>query len=472
MPDPSTDEYAAALAFLYGRINYERTATVPYCPRELNLIQMRWLLGRIENPHFHLPIVHIAGTKGKGSTAAMISAALVAAGYRVGLYTSPHLSELEERFAVNGESCSRQELVELTRTLQDVLLSRDLSGSDVRAGLTFFDITTAMGLLHFVRRQVDIVVLEVGMGGRLDSTNVCQPLVSVITSISFDHTKQLGNTLSAIAGEKGGIIKPGVPVVSGVVDPEPSVVIARIARERGCRLFQRDREFFADYQPAPVGGPGAVSFRENPDVSNWKLEAVSLGMLGRHQAMNAGVALATLSRLRSLGWVIEDEDCRRGLAAARCPARIEVVSQNPTVIIDTAHNDASIKALTATLNECFRPSPRVLIFAVARDKDVAGMLRQLLPEFNDVILTQFTTNPRGLPITDLSALAGGVLSELSLSNVTLHSAPTPRNAWQKWLAVATPDSLVCVTGSFFLAAELTQVLSAFQTPGPKIALRQ
>ena len=454
MPDSSHELYTEALEFLYGRINYEQTTTVPYRARELNLGRMRWLMDCLGNPHLRTPIIHLAGTKGKGSTAAMISSILVAAGYRVGLYTSPHLARLEERFAVNGEPCTSQEIVELTRIMREVLPTRESVNGGSEARLTFFDITTAMGFLHFQKRKVDVIVLEVGMGGRLDSTNICHPLVSVITSISFDHTKQLGTTLAAIANEKAGIIKSGVPVVSGVTESEPAAVIAQVAADRGSQLFQRERDFFVDYQPPTGGGPGRVSFRESPELSNWKLDGVPLGMLGKHQAMNAGVALATVGRLRATGWPITDDHCCRGLETAHCPGRIEVVSHQPTIVIDTAHNEASIQALLDTFQEGFTSRHRVLIFAVARDKDVSAMLRLLLPQFDHIILTQFQSNPRGLPCTELADLAETVAGELSIPTAALHLATTPGEAWKKWSQLATADSLLCITGSFFLAAEM------------------
>lgn len=458
MSDSFSQAYADALAFLFGRINYEQTIAIPYCAREMNLDRMRGLMEQLGNPQDKLPIIHIAGTKGKGSTAAMIGTVLTAARYRVGLYTSPHLTCLEERFAVDGQPCTREELIQLTEILRDVVAAQDSTASDSPLRPTFFDVTTAMGFLHFARRKVDIAVVEVGMGGRLDSTNICQPLVSVITSISFDHMKQLGNTLAAIAAEKAGIIKPGVPVVSGVTGMEPASVISQVARERGSQLFQRDRDFFAEYQPAIGDGPGTFSYHQTPHDPAWTIDKIRLGMLGQHQAMNASVALAVLSRLATLGWAISSDHCRRGLETAHCPARIEVVSRHPTIIIDTAHNDASIRALISTLNECFSSQHRALILAVSRDKDVATILRELLPQFNEVILTQFTHNPRGLPVTDLATLVTAVKRELSLST-TISTADHPQAAWETWRQRATPESLLCITGSFFLAAELTPFLS-------------
>jgi dihydrofolate synthase/folylpolyglutamate synthase len=454
------DDYSDALGYLCRRINYETATSVPYRDREMNLPRMRWLLDQLGNPHNRLPIVHIAGTKGKGSTAAMVSSILTAAGYRVGTYTSPHLVDLEERFAVDGRPCSRLELVGLVNEVRETLsrlTARDARWRDDE--LTFFDITTAIGLIHFVRRKVDVAVIEVGMGGRLDSTNVCQPVLSVITSIGLDHTRQLGSTLSAIAGEKAGIIKPGVPVVSGAVEPEAAQVIEEVAGQRGCPLYLRGRDFDVSYDPATPGLPGTVSYWEERTLRGWRLGPARMGMLGRHQAANAGVSLATLSLLRGLGWMIDDEDCLHGLATAVCPARIEVLGRRPTVIVDTAHNVDSIRALMTTINESCRGSPRVLIFAVSRDKDVAELLRLLLPGFDHVILTRYIGNPRGLPVTELNEIANHVASETGRRPLPMHVADTPWDAWNRWQSFATPESLLCITGSFFLAAELEQAMA-------------
>ncbi len=256
-PDDPARE--AAIDWLMRRINYERTAFVPYCSRQLKLDRMRQLLTRLGQPDAGMKIVHVAGTKGKGSTSAMIAAMLTAAGYRTGVFSSPHLERIEERFAVDGVPCSADELVALVNRVIPIVRAMDEEAGEPAsagdeatsdAGPTYFEITTAIALLHFVERHVDAAVLEVGLGGRLDSTNVCLPVVSVITSISFDHMRQLGNTLASIAREKAGIIKPGVPVVSGVIDPEPQAVIAQIAREHGCRLIQLGRDFDFQYQRA------------------------------------------------------------------------------------------------------------------------------------------------------------------------------------------------------------------------------
>ncbi|MGC3971497.1 MAG: Mur ligase family protein [Pirellulales bacterium] len=241
-----------AVEFLVNRIDYERSVAVPYEERQYKLDRMRDLLERLGRPDRKLTIVHVAGTKGKGSTSAMVAAALTACGYSCGLFTSPHLEKLEERFVVDGRMCDGAELAALVERLRPVVAAMDeelAQASPPEPGPTYFELTTAIALLHFIERGATHAVLEVGMGGRLDSTNVCQSAVSVITSISLDHTKELGDTLAKIAWEKAGIIKPGVPVVSGVTEPEPRDVVRRVAAERGCRLVELRRDFTYDYRP-------------------------------------------------------------------------------------------------------------------------------------------------------------------------------------------------------------------------------
>jgi dihydrofolate synthase/folylpolyglutamate synthase len=330
---------------------------------------------------------------------------------------------------------------------------------------TFFEITTAMAFLHFARQQVDAAVLEVGLGGRLDSTNVCRPSVCIITSISFDHTRQLGNTLAAIAGEKAGIIKPGVPVISGVVNEEPREVIRHVAHESGARLFQCGEDFdFDDSSGSSTRGEGGerLDYREPAADPVWTLADVQVGLLGRHQAANAAAAIAAVRRLQEQGWPIGETALRQGLAAVRWPARIEVVGRRPTVILDVAHNVASIAALLAVLGERFAGRRRILIFASSKDKDTAGMLRLLLPAFDEVVLTRYIRNPRAVELEVLYDLA---LSQIPAGNhgqrsPAVHTAATPEQAWHLARQAAGPDDLVCIAGSFFLAAELRPLAGA------------
>lgn len=463
----STDA-AASLAFLYGRINYERSP--PRSPRQpgLNLKRMRELVARLGNPQEAAPIVHIAGTKGKGSTAAMIASVLTAAGYRTGLYTSPHLERLEERINIDGSICSPQELVDLVDALRPVVCEMDReAGQRGGHGPTFFEITTAMAMLQFARRRVDAVVLEVGLGGRLDSTNICSPAVTVITTIGLDHVRQLGGTLAAIAREKAGIIKPGIPLISGVTQPEPQAVIKGVAAEqRAPACFLGDDFDFEYWAPQAVdrGEPtaGRLDYRRL-DGEGRRLEGVRLGMLGRHQAINASVAIATLQQLQSLGWEITESALRRGLAGAHCRGRVEILSRRPTIVLDTAHNDSSIEALVAAIDESFAAPRRILLFAATRDKDLRGMLLRLLPKFETIILTRYVENPRGVPPEELKAavdeiVGSGVIQPAPLVRV----CDRPTEAWNLCQSLMTPEHLVCVAGSFFLAAEIRPLISPVQ----------
>ena len=244
-----SDDHRDALDFLYGRLNYERTG-MPRIPAELRLGRMRRLLRKLGDPQDALRIVHVAGTKGKGSTAALIAAAISASGVRAGLFCSPHLHRLEERFRVDGVEATPEQLVALVDAVRPAVAGFDSSDAHHRhRGPTFFEITTAMGLLHFAREKTGVVLLEVGLGGRLDSTNCVRPAVSVLTSISFDHTKQLGTTLGAIAWEKAGILKRGVPAVSGVRGDEARESVRRAARLRRVILREIDEDFGYSYRP-------------------------------------------------------------------------------------------------------------------------------------------------------------------------------------------------------------------------------
>jgi dihydrofolate synthase / folylpolyglutamate synthase len=454
--------HAAAQAFLLGRIDYERALSIPYHQRDFRLDRMRDLLARLGSPDKKLNVVHVAGTKGKGSTSAMIAAVLTSAGNRTGLYTSPHLERIEERIVVDGEMCAPEEfagLVEQVRPIVEAMDREAATAETVESGPTYFEVITALAMLHFAEVKTDAAVLEVGLGGRLDSTNVCHPKVSVITSISYDHTKQLGNTLAAIAGEKAGIVKPGVPVVSGVTEDEPRQVIEQVAKENGCRLVQLGVDFSYRYlPPRGVGSQhddahGVMDFESRVPGGSQRIEALELGLLGRHQAANAAVALATLDELRLQGWRLPEANLRRGLRNLSWPGRVEIVARQPTVIVDTAHNLASIQSLVETLDESFTSPRRLLVFATTQDKDVRGMLRLLLPKFDAVILTRYLNNPRSVSVEQLSAWAA------EISPTPRYLCPDPASAWQLAHELATPEHLVCITGSFFLAAEMRREIA-------------
>lgn len=465
---PSCAAYAQSLAWLNRQINYEATGRLPYAEGQLRLEHVRRLLDALGAPDRQMRIVHVAGTKGKGSTSAMIAAMLQAAGHRTGLYSSPHLHGVEERMLVDGQPCTRPEFIDLVQSVRAAAATLDAGhASDnaamaagpalrpTRRGPTYFDITTAMALLHFARSDVDIAVLEVGMGGRLDSTNVCLPIVSVITSISRDHTRQLGNTLAAIAREKAGIIKPAVPVVSGVRAASPQRVIHESARRLGCDLAQLGRDFLFRYVPPEHLERAAVEARVDIEYAgrpSCRFADLRLSLLGRHQAANAATAVAAIVELRKQGIAVADSAIQTGLRGARLPARAEVLGRRPAVLLDAAHNRASAVALANLLNESFDVGKRVLIFASTRDKDVSGMLRVLLPRADTVIFTRYQANPRAIPPRELLRLAGALPGPECLAR------NHPQEAWHAAYAMAAPDHMIVVCGSFFLAAELRETI--------------
>jgi dihydrofolate synthase/folylpolyglutamate synthase len=450
-------DYDAALNLLFSRINYERRDAESFRCRALNLDRMHALLELLGNPEQQLRVVHVAGTKGKGSTASMISSILSSAGYRTGLYTSPHLERLEERIAVDGQLITPDEFVQLTNLVWPAVATLDRQSSELsKRSPTFFEITTAMALVWFARQEVHSVVLEVGLGGRFDSTNVCLPRVSVITSISYDHIRQLGGTLAEIAFEKAGIIKPQIPVVSGVVGDEAEQVIERVACQRAAPLYRLGREFDFEYEPPKsVSGArphlGRLAYCELAAAPARRFVDLELRLLGTHQAANAATAVATIQRLVDTGWCVPEEAIRTGLAHAQCPARVELVSQRPAVILDTAHNVASIDALIRTLDQSFVEKRRILIFGTTRDKDPCGMLDRLVPHFQHVILTRYLLNPRSASPDELEML---VRHAAAADAGDVWVRETPDAAWQLCRSLVGPDDLVCITGSFFLAAEM------------------
>jgi dihydrofolate synthase/folylpolyglutamate synthase len=454
---PVTD-YETALEFLLHRVNYERTSHIPYQSDGFKLDRMRQLLAAVGDPHLALKAVHIAGTKGKGSTAAMIAAVLMKAGYTTGLYTSPHLERIEERVAIDGAICPEARLVALAARLQEAV---DRIG-ETDGGPTFFEITTALAFLHFAESKVDAAVLEVGLGGRLDSTNVCRPEVTVITSISFDHMRQLGNTLAAIAGEKAGIIKPDVPVISGVVRDEPQQVIAERAREAHSPLYQRGVDFGFTRRLSSAAAAEVIDYWESRkdglENSSAEIRDLALAMPGEHQAANAACAVAAVLRLNERGWEISEEAIRTGLAIARCPARIELLSGQPAVVLDVAHNPASIAALLDVLDERLPGRRKVLIFASSKDKDYAAMLRLVLAQFDAVVLTQYVQNPRAMEAEQL-ALVVREMTAPAHGPAVIEAAATPAEALARARRLAGPDDVLCITGSFFLAAELRPLLA-------------
>ncbi|MFV0442933.1 MAG: bifunctional folylpolyglutamate synthase/dihydrofolate synthase [Planctomycetaceae bacterium] len=443
---------SAAAGFLLGRIDYEKTPPAGNAPGTFRLARMADLLARFDNPQLAIPCVHIAGSKGKGSTAAMTAAMLSAAGYRTGLFTSPHIERFEERIQLNGAPIPSEQFAALVERLKPVAEEMDPLPL---GGPTFFELTTALAWLYFAEVKTDIVVLEVGLGGRLDATNLCRPLVTIITSISRDHTKILGDTPEQIASEKAGIIKPGVPVLTGVTAAGPLQVIGDRAAEQGspCYVLDRELEYVVtdEIQERPDELP-----RLGIDLTTpWSmLSQLPVPLPGEHQAGNTALAVSAINLLSATSpFVVQGGTIRRGLREVRWPLRIEVLSRQPLLIVDAAHNEASIAALVTTLQK-LRVGRRIGIVAISKDKDAATMLRLLTEAFGDLILTRFLGNPRAFSVDELTRLSG------DSTRARLHTAETPAAALTMARELATPADMICATGSFFLAAEVRKVAGA------------
>jgi dihydrofolate synthase/folylpolyglutamate synthase len=428
--------YPQTIAYLHSLMDYEKTRIERYAPDTLDLSRVERLLAAVGNPHAQFPAVHLAGTKGKGSTAAVIESCLRAAGYRTGFYTSPHLHTFRERIQVGGRKIAREEVVALVDEVRPLI--------ERTPGVTTFEAITAIGFLYFCRSEVDVAVVEVGLGGRLDATNVLTPEVSVITSLSLDHTYLLGDTLGEIAYEKAGIIKPGVPAVSAPQRAEAIKVLEAISRGRGVPLTEVGRDW--DYEPGPADMDGqaftvwlVADGGSELDGEYW------MPLLGRHQLENGTSAIAALDVLRQRGFRIPVEAVRAGLRDVHWPGRLEILSREPSLVVDCAHNPYSAQVLRRALEEWFPGQRWVLIFGASADKDIAGMLDALLPISEYTIVTR-SDHPRAaapIELADVVASVGGG-AEVSLNM---------KKSLRRGLAVMDPGSGLLVTGSIFLVAD-------------------
>jgi dihydrofolate synthase/folylpolyglutamate synthase len=416
---------------------------------------MRRLLTLLGNPHREFPVVHVAGTKGKGSTVAMVASILETSGLRVGRYLSPHVHRLEERIAVDDRSIAPDDLLRAFGPVIPAVEQLDASAlrRHVR-GPTWFEVVTAAAFLHFARAKVDIAVLETGLGGRLDATNVSRPIVSVITSISLDHMAILGPTVRHIAREKAGIIKRGVPVVCGARDPAARRVIIDAAARRRAPLRLIDRDFHVAHQPHPLPaepGGGTLLLRDrNPAAAP---QAYPLSMTGGHQADNAALAVVTAALLRTRGYQLPERAIGAGLEKVRLPARIETIGRDPLVILDAAHNVASMRSLVEAIEGVLtsareRRGLRVLLFAASADKQIEEMLAVCAGRFDRVVVTRYMTNPR-------AATTERLVSACAAAGLPVpKTAANPSAAHRMARKLATSRGIVCIAGSFFLATEI------------------
>ena len=448
--------YDDAIRWMYDRIDYERIRP----DNKINpfrLERIARLLTRIGSPQERIPTVHIAGTKGKGSTAAMLDSILQAAGIRTGLFTSPHIEQFEERMRVAGRMPHPEQLTRLVARLCDILQDEPNVSDRIP---TFFEVTTLLAWMLFDEEQVQFAVLETGLGGRLDCTNVCRPLVTIITSIGLDHTHILGDTISKIAFEKAGILKPGIPVIQGQLPGDADAVVAAQAAVLGCRRFVCGREFA--WQTDHVCD-GPYDRKRSQSIllitPTQRLDNLVLPLLGRHQAHNASLAVMAAELIGQSGYPeINAENIANGLRATHWPLRFEVFDGHPTIVLDAAHNPDSMQAVAEVLQGAeWQNRRRVLMFAASADKDVRLMLQIILPHFDDVIFTRFLDNPRSVPPEQLQSIAE-TLPSSATEFIRIHMAADPGNGLKAARKLADVNGVICVTGSLFLAAEVRRLL--------------
>jgi dihydrofolate synthase/folylpolyglutamate synthase len=448
--EPSRDNsaitsYARALRFLATLADYERLRIVRYNNENFNLDRMRTLLKKLGNPQDHFRSVHVAGTKGKGSTCAMISAMLHACGYRVGQYTSPHLVDVRERICVNNQMISQADFVRLVRTLAPIITRS-------KPVPTYFDVLTAIAFKYFQEQKVELAVVETGLGGRLDSTNVIKPEVTAITSISRDHMAQLGPTLGHIATEKAGIFKHGIPAISVTQDPEAEAALIKVAEKVGAPLDITGKtiEFSYRFESSRMLGPHNRICLTTP---NSKFEHLAVPLIGEHQAINCGLALAVIDRLKSRGIAINDSRAMEGLSKVTIPGRMEMLSQTPRVIADGAHNAASLDAVMKAIGQHIPYDSMVVIFGCCGDKDVPGMLERITSGADKVIFTKVDSVRTADP-EELAARYVELYGKMAQVAATLEEALAIANR------AVTKEDLICITGSFYLVGEAKKYFTA------------
>jgi len=428
-----------ALEYLFSRTDYEKQTRLRYNVTTFSLERMERLLSLVGNPHKKLATAHIAGTKGKGSTATMLARMLEANSYTVGLYTSPHVVNLHERIAINGKNITDSELLGLINRIYAPVekMAKD--------NPTFFEIFTAMAFMYFVDKKVDIAVIETGLGGRLDSTNVIEPAVVGITSISIDHQNLLGSTIDSIAREKAGVIKKGVPVVTVPQDPAAMKELkkAATAAKAPFMVTGKDIDFSYRFESSREHGPHTRICLTTPTS---KFEHLKVPLPGEHQAINCGLAIAMLDMLKAGGYKIDDNKAAEGLKNIQMPGRMEIISHDPRILIDAAHNAASIKALIAAIGQHIPYDSMIVIFGCGQDKDIRGMLEQLQYGADKMIFTR-SNSPKAVYPQDLADMYTEICGKMCQTAMSLGEALRIASS-----AISKED-LICITGSFYLVGQ-------------------
>jgi dihydrofolate synthase/folylpolyglutamate synthase len=467
-------DYAAAVSWLLGLTNYESvrmagpspstaavagapsvghtpSASAPIAAANWDLRRVEELFHRLGDPHLGPATLHVAGTKGKGSTCALLASALTSSGYKTGLYTSPHLHTIRERISINGYLVSEEEFAEAASQVRPALEEVNAAGTYGR--LTTFEALTAMAFLVFQRHEADVQVVEVGLGGRLDATNLVQPAVTGITSLSMDHEAFLGHTLREIAGEKAGIIKPGTPVVCAPQDPEALEIIEARCAELNAPLTLLGRDVYWRRENQTVDGQ---DFTVWGTVAGRPIEhSLRTALLGEHQLENAALAMAMLEHLRDLHYPVPHDTIYWGFANVHWPGRLEVVRERPLVILDGAHNRYSAMRLAEAIKQDFPRKRLVLVLGTSADKDVEGIAQELAVVAQGAIATR-SKHAR-------AASVDAVADALWQAGAPVRPEPAVSQAVERAIAEAGPDGMVLVTGSLFIVAEAREHLLGLQS---------
>ncbi|MDD5136055.1 MAG: bifunctional folylpolyglutamate synthase/dihydrofolate synthase [Candidatus Omnitrophica bacterium] len=427
--------YKEALQYLDSFVNYERRDDYDY-KRSFRLDRMERLAAGLGDPQKYFRSIHIAGTKGKGSTSAIAYSILKEAGYRTGLYTSPHLISFRERIRIDDKFISEEDVSRLLSKIKDVIDDMPEAGRP-----TFFEVYTALSYLYFKEAKVDFAVFEVGLGGRLDATNILEPLVSVITPISYEHTDKLGHTLAEIAGEKAGIIKEDATCIIAPQEEEALKTILRVCEDKRARpvLVGKDIRFegFEFNDSKEIFGVAGLSSR---------YPRLEMALLGSHQIVNAATAIGIIESLRLKGIDITDDAVRRGVRNARWPGRLEIVSKRPYLLIDGAQNRASANALVKAVKRIFRYNKLVLVLGVSKDKDIKGMLEELLPVSDRIILTK-------AKVIERAAEPQRIKEFITRTDKDIYLTSSVKEAVSMARSLAAPDDLILITGSLFVVGE-------------------
>jgi dihydrofolate synthase/folylpolyglutamate synthase len=406
---------------------------------KLDLSNITAILRRLGNPQEKFPSVHIAGTNGKGSVAAMLHSILCEVGYKTGIYTSPHLVDFRERIRVGQELIEKDFILDFVQKLIDEIDQR---------GYTFFEVTTAMAFEYLASKKVDLAIVEVGLGGRLDATNLITPLISIITNIGLEHTKQLGNVIPQIANEKAGIVKRDVPTITGVEQPEAFEAIRAVCAQRKSELIRVQDSSSYSLSDSSIYG-SLFNFSSN----SFGYHDLELNLAGEHQIRNAVTALTAVQKLAELGWRVDEESIRSGLRKVNWRARLEVFGTKPLVLLDVAHNPPGMKALMQTLGQLFPEKRIVFVFGVMEDKDHKTMLEEICKKAEFLVLTK--------PKYKRAAEPDDLKEMVIKMHIPFEIVPEIKQAYQFALKRAQTDDIICLTGSHFTVGELLDSLQTF-----------